>query len=297
MIEKALYEHLQNQASLVDHLTRYGDRMAIFNHEVPADNDPYWAPGSQYGRIVFVVDPQGDPERGVSGTLVVDILCNKGEQFPEEIEPIIREAIDGYFFAAADESTMAAQWKNSSYFTEPTEKVVGCTCTFDLLAFPMLTTFNPDVVARINRWTSRFAGIHVINYDRLPANAWKPEGDDCAVYWRLVTDDQARWIPDTFHTIWRTANLRCHIFAKDIARATSVAKSMTYRLYAEKRLLKEGETPIMVNQRNTVDIGADPLRTGQLSVQATYGVIVYFSDSETLENITIEEKKGETDGN
>lgn len=290
MIEQALYEHLLKQTELADYLGVYAEKPAIFNQEAPADNDVNWAPGQQYGRIVFAVDIQGDPERTMGGTLAVDILCQDGEQFPEEIEPIARRLVHGYFFSNG-KFTAAAQWKNSSYFTDPTDHVTGCTISFDLLAFPVITTTAPDVIARINAWTSsKFPALHVLNHDELPASAWKPGEKDSAVYWRLVQDTPASWIPDTYQTIWRTATLRCHIFSETNAIAAAVARDITVSLYADKRLIRSGETPIMVNRRNTVDLGADALRTGQVTVEATYAIVVRRADGETLWNINYNEK-------
>lgn len=285
MIEQALHEHLSVQEALYPYLASYNNGPAIFNQEAPSDADGLWGSGSQYGRIVFAVDIQGDPERTMGGTLVVDIMCKDDEQVPEEIEPLVRAMIHGYFFSSGT-FTVAAQWKNSSYFTQPTDKVLGCTVTFDLLGFPVLTTSSPDVIDRANRWTSdNFEKIHVINHDTLPATAWKPTEGDSAVYWRLVTDNPADWIRETFQTIWRTATIKCHIFSADNAAASSVARDIITKLYTVKRLMKEGESPIIVCRRNKVDNGADPLKTGQVTVEATYGVIVHYSDGKVIENI------------
>ena len=283
MIEEALYQHLQAQEALRPYLAEYAGLMAIFNQEAPADKDAKWAAGPQYGRIVYAVDLQGDPERTMGGVLSVDILCKEDEQFPEEIEPVLRPLIHGYFFSR-DKFVAAAQWKNTSYFTEPTNKVTGCTVTFDLLAFPIITTATPDVVARLNEWTARFPDVHVINYDTMPAQAWKPSGGEAAVYWRRVSVKPAGWIPDTFQTIWRTATMRGHIFAEPTEIAT-LADKLLVGLYAAKRLVKAGEAPIMVNRTNTANDGADALRTGQLTVEATYGVIVNEGTEETFQHI------------
>lgn len=283
MIEQALYEHLQDQEALLPYLATYADKLAIFNQEAPADSDSSWGDGPQYGRIVFSVDLQGDPERTMGGILAVDILCKEDEQFPEEIEPILRPLIHGYFFCR-EKFVAAAQWKNTSYFTEPTAKVTGCTVTFDLLAFPIITTSSPDVVARLNEWTARFPNVHVINYAPLPTQAWKPSGGEAAVYWRRVSVKPAGWIPNTYSTIWRTAIIRGHIFAEP-AEVATLSEKLLIGLYAVKRLLKPGEAPIMVNRSNTTDDGADALRTGQLTVEATYGVVVHFENSETFQNI------------
>lgn len=286
MIEQALYDHLREQGALLPYLARYDGAPAIFNQSAPADTDPLWRNGAQYGRLVFAVDLQGDPERAMGGTLTVDILCHEDEQFPEDMEPIVRELVHGWFFSSGT-FTAAAQWKNSSYFTEETSHVTGCTVTFDLLAFPILTTsLPPDVIRRVNEWTEeRFKALYVINAQALPDSAWKPKDGDSAVYWRLVNDDSAGWIPDTFQTIWRTATIRCHIFSEDHAAAGMVAMEIIRALYGEKRIGHDGEAPILVNQRNTIDMGADPLRTGQLTVEATYGVIVCAGNSGTIQHI------------
>lgn len=289
MIEQALYEHLTAQSDLAAYLTTYNGKPAVFNQEAPADKDPLWGDGPQYGRIVFAEDLQGDPERMLGGSLAVDIFCKENLQFPEDIEPIVRNLIHGWFFSNGT-FTVEAQFKNSSYFTEPTDQVTGCTVVFELLAFPLMTTGDPDVIQRINAWTANIEGLHVINYDELPSTAWQPEDTDSAVYWRLVNDRQAGWIPDTFQTIWRTATIRCHIFSKDPATADTVARNIITQLYTEKRLFKTGESPIMVNQRNTADYGADPLRTGQLTVEATYAIIVHFDYSNPIGDINV---KGE----
>lgn len=288
VIEQALYEHLKAQPDLDPFLATYNGEPAVFNQEAPSDTDEWWDEGPQYGRIVFSVDLQGDPERTMGGLLSVDIMCKEDEQYPEDIEPILRGLIHGYFFSSGT-FTVAAQWKNSSYFTEQTDHVTGCTLTFDLLGFPVLTTFDPDIVERLNEWTCRnFCGVHVINHDELPTAAWKPTDGDSAIYWRLLSDNPARWIPDTYQTIWRTATLKGHIFSADNARETALARAITHKLYADKRLLRQGEAPIMVNRNNTVDIGADPLRTGQLTVEGTYGVIVHCEPDNTLTNIKYE---------
>lgn len=293
MIEQSLFTHLKQQADLAEFLASYNGSPAVFNQEAPSDADKGWNDGPQYGRIVFVVDLQGDPERCMGGMLTVDIMCKEDEQYPEDIEPIIRDRIHGWFFSNGT-FTAAAQFKNSNYFTQPTDHVTGCTVTFDLLAFPVLTTVAPDVIDRVNRWCGGFENLHVINHDALPAPAWRPTGADSAIYWRLVQETPAGWIPDTFSTVWRTATIKGHIFSQDNATAAIVGRELTLRLHAMKRLLQDGESPIMVNRRNTVDYGADPLRTGQITVEATYGVVVHFNPDKMLQHIHYSEEGEET---
>lgn len=285
MIEQALRAHLQAQEDLLlPYLAQYCDQLAIFNQEAPSDKDSSWGKGPQYGRIVFAVDLQGDPERTMGGVLTVDILCKEDEQFPEEIEPIIRALIHGYFFSSG-KSTVAAQWKNSSYFTEPTNNVIGCTVTFDLLAFPVITTDDPDVVDLLNGWTANLPGVHVINHTPLPAAAWKPSDGQSAVYWRRVSVKPAGWVPDTIQTVWRTATVRGHIFSETPAEVATLADKLTIGLYAAKWIRKPQKGFIRVDRNNTTTEGADPLRTGQVTVEATYGVIVRFATEARIDAI------------
>lgn len=290
MIEQALNDHLKAQAVLEPYLATYNGEKAVFNQEAPDDMDDLWNDGPQYGRIVFAVDLQGDPARILGGTLAVDIMCKENETPPEELEPIIRSLIHGYFFSQGT-FTVAAQWRNSSYFSEAPKKVIGCTLTFDLLGFPKYSTSDPDVVARVNMWTSaNFENLHVINYDPLPSTAWKPTDGDSAIYWRIVTDTPAGWIPDTYQTSWRMSHVKGHIFSADSAIAYEVCRNITTYMQIVKRILNEGEPPLMVNRRNNVDMAADPLRTGQVTAEITYGVIVKYGNDNTINKINYASK-------
>ncbi len=281
MIEQAVYEHLKAQPELTDFLTIHSGEPAVFHRKAPDDADLGWPPGPHYGRVVFDVDLKGDPERIMGGTLIVDIMCDNTGCHSEELEPVIRRLIHGYFFSNGT-FVVAAQWQDSSYFTEKDGEVNGYTVRFELLGFPSITTSTPDVIERLNEWTSKnFPDLHVINYDELPSTAWKPTGEESAVYWRLVQDSQAGWIPDTAQTIWRTATIRGHIFSESTSVASTAARDLVVSLYASKRLLRARETPIIVDRRNTQDNGADPLRTGQVTVEGTYGVVVRFKTDET----------------
>ena len=284
MIEQALYQHLTTQPSLTARLTAFNNVAAVFNQKAPPDPDAGWAAGAQYPRLVFYADLQGDPERTMGGSLAVDIQCPEDGAPPEELEPLVRDLIHGWFFSSGT-FTAAAQWRDSRYFTEPTEQVVGCTVTFDLLAFPKLTTAEPDVIDRLNEWTAAQDGLQVINHTPLPSSAWKPEDGASAVYWRLVQDAPAGWIPDTLQTIWRTATVRGHVFSQDSRTSAEVCRRLITKLYADKRLTRQGEAPVMVNRRNAADLTADPLRTGQITVEATYGVIVWTAPKDVFNHL------------
>lgn len=295
MIEDALYTHLQSQTVLAPFLAKYGGKLAVFNQEAPADTDPNWNTKSQYGRIVFEISAQTDPERKVSANLMVDVICKSGEQIPEEIEPIIRPLIDGYFFS--DEGmTMAAQWKSSDYFTEPPNKIQGVTLVYTLLAFPKQTTIEPDPIALINDWSSNelpaivgVGGIRVIGKDSLPA-AWKPTSQLPAIYWRIQQIQKCSWIPDTYNCSWHTAVLQGHILTPEADVANIIARFIENALTIKKRLIFPDVSPLMVDRNIRVNPAADPLRTGQISVDGTYGILTPPRNSQLLNHIHLKEK-------
>ncbi len=284
MLDKAIYEHLVNAPELAPLLTSYAGKAAVFNQEAPADTDINWADKAQYGRIIFALDVQGDPARAMGGSLMVDVMCEAGKQAPEELEPVVRKLLDGYFFTD-NGCTMAAQWESSRYFTEAEEQVSGVTILFSMLAFPVLSTITTDIIVRINQWTSnRFPELIVINRDTLPA-AWKPDNEKCAVYWRVVSIMPAEWVKDTHQTIYRIALLKCHVFAPDICKASVIAQGIALQLYSDRRLTAAGEASIKVSRNNTINTGADALREGQLTVEATYGEIVRMQPNNPLNHI------------
>lgn len=292
MIEQALREHLIAQKALAPYMAVYAGEPAIFNQEAPADQDLLWSTGSQYGRIVFAVDIQHELERTMGGMLSVDIMCREDEQVPEDIEPIVRSLIHGWFFSSGTFS-VAAQWRESNYFTTPTEQVIGCTITFDLLAFPLMSTSDPDIITRFNEWTkARFPALHVINLDELPAAAWKPSGGESAIYWRLGLRNAPRRVRSNYHTVWRNVFVQGHVFSDSNATAMDVSERIVIQTFLDKWLHKKGETPLKINwdDANKVDPAADPLRRGQITIEATYGVIVAQGSNNTFNHIHTNER-------
>ena len=279
MIEVSLYEHLQKSLELTPFLATYNEKMAIFNQEVPSDTDEGWEENqSQYGRIVYALDLTDDPERKYSGTLIVDVQCEKDVQEPEVLEPLVRKLIDGYFFST-EEITIAAQWSASNYFTDPTDEIVGVTLTFGLLAFPKQTTIEPDPIALINKWTQKELqeitgkSFRIIGYDVLKESAWKPTNETPAIYWRMSNIAPCGWIPDTYHCSWHTATVHGHIMAADKDVNAILARTIDNILTLKRRLIFEDMSPLMVDRNIRVSLGNDQMRVGQITLEATYGIL------------------------
>lgn len=274
MIEEVLYTHLQtNGTALQPFLATYGDTMAIFNQEAPKDTDANWGEGSQYGRIVFMMDTREDVERKVSGTLTVDVECEDGKQVPEEMAPLVQELLEGYFFTDSEtELTMAARWKQSNYFTDPTKKVIGVTLTFDLLAFPSQTTTEPDPIVATNTWLAAlYPGATIIGTDTLEA-IWKPTDEAPALYCRLAKLTDSTRIRSNANVDWFDAELRIHVLSPTLNVREAICKVIVQTLTRATRIMMEDNSPMQI-WTTTASMAADQLRTGQITINATYGVL------------------------
>lgn len=277
MIESALYAHLMSkEMELGSFLAYYDNKMAIFNQEVPDDKDPRWdKDSSQYGRIVFSVDMRGNPERKISGLLYIDVMCVKGGESPppELLEPIIKSLVDNYFFPTT-QGTMAVQWQSSNYFSEPEKKVCGVTLVFSLMAFPIQTALDPDPIDLLNKWTEEsFPNAHVVNHSEQPGAAWQPTEENPAIYWRTTQITNCVWIPDTYTASWLTATIRGHIISPDFSVNNAICRDVEQRLVVAKRIIFDDDSPLMIDRRPAAIAGADPLKDGQISFEATFGVL------------------------
>lgn len=152
---------------------------------------------------------------------------------------------------------------------------------------PATYTYDPSMITVEGKDRMRFElGDTVVQGGNLTAALCDEEYEvTIAQYWRIAATAPAGWIPDTYQTIWRTASLRGHVFAPDIASVTQTAQEIACGLYAAKRLKKEDEAPVMVNTNNSIDPTADALRTGQIMVDATFGVIVHRVADQPLNHI------------
>ena len=290
MIETLLYQHLQNNSSALSGLAKYRGKIAVFNQESPDDMDEGWS-GTQYGRIVYAVDLTDDPERQISGSMMVDVYCENGKQIPEDFEPVVRSLIDGYFFTTK-EATIAAQWSSSNYFTEAGKKVSGVTIAFDLLAFPIQETLAMDPVALLNQWSDDYLKIH-INYDFTVINhnvteeVWKPTDKKPALYWRLISIGHCNYIPDTYHCIWQTAEIKCNVIAESKEVMVKIARYIDNLLSMNKRLIFDDDSPLMIDSVK-INTTSDSVKTGQITVYGTYGILREYPEVSKLNHIYID---------
>lgn len=270
-MEELIYTYLCGQFESNDDFARYAGKPAVFNTKAPDDMDEYWNE-SQYPRCIFELKMQADPERKISGRLFIDVMCENETSSiqPEELESIVKSAVDGCFFSTS-ELTISAQWDTSDEFTQNDNKLSGITISFDIMAYPIQETECPDPIYTTNLWLKTlYNDAYVIGRDVLP-QTWKPSDTSPAIYCRLLRLGEGR-MKSTAAVTWIGADMKINVMApSEKVRSTIIKKSIQILTNATRLILDDG-SPMLIDSI-TANTGADPLREGQIQVKATYGVL------------------------
>lgn len=272
-MEEIIYQYLCQCEELTGMLTTWSDVPAIFQTKAPDDTDESWGSESQYPRIVFDLDMQSDAERKISGQLMVDVMCedqSDGVQV-EDIEYAVKSAVDGCFFSNS-ELTISAQWNSSNPFEQGDDDVIGTTLVFDVLAYPNQLTTDPDPIKATNLWLKTlYQKANVIGRDELPAT-WKPTDESPAIYCSLFRLGESPRMKSTYSVDWIGAELHIYVMAPSESVRATISKQVVQILSHATRIIMNDGSPMLID-KVTSNLAADPLRTGQIVVNATYGVL------------------------
>lgn len=199
-------------ALLAKQMTSMGIEPAIYYSKAPADVD---LQEGNYPQIVFGVDKFTDAIHGVAGLLTVDIICSQDTTEPETIERLVRESLEGVFFAPPDDEIFLLKWSKSEVFNEPASEripmIIGATLTFEMYAFPNQITSTPDPILALQEWTANLDVIVIGHSDF--GESFIPSRDKPAFYFSM---QEERFIEQTHTTIWLDGLIRCHVFAPDV---------------------------------------------------------------------------------
>lgn len=271
-METIIYTYLCEQFKEKNVLAQYTNVPAVFNTKVPDDVDDNWNDGLQYPRCIFELKMQADTERKISGRLYVDVMCeNEKESIqPEELESIVKSAVDGCFFSTSD-LTISAQWDTSEIFSQNDNKLSGITLVFDIMAYPVQYTDSPDPILATNEWLKTiYQDSYVIGKDKLPAT-WKPTDTNPALYCRLMTLGDGK-LPSSAAVTWIGANMRINVMAPSEHVRSRIVKQTVQLLNNATRIMLDDGSPMLLDPA-TGNMVADPLREGQIQIKGTYGVL------------------------
>lgn len=261
-LESLLYDVLTQDETLKGLLATYRDRPAVFEGWAPDNTDSGWS-GEQTPRIEFAVVRQEDPERHVAGQVSFSVVDEIGSMDRvAEIELRLRSLLDGATFRP-DEGTVSLRWSRADMFDQVSD-FRGLEAVYDLIAWPVGTTYEPDPVTAMREWaTKRWSGVQV------DPGVWTPSDTTPALYWRMT--GVAGYEPRPWGA-WLRVRLQCHV----LARSPDVRLSWVRRVV--EALAVDGSADLTDGTRLeflqlSADSQADPLRTGQITLEARMGVL------------------------
>lgn len=253
-------------------LAVYADKPAIFFQSVPDDNSKAWTSIAQYPRIVLSMDVFANAERNIMGALTVDIICTEIGTPPEEIEPYVRQALEGVFFTPKGDTTFSPKWRNTQVFREnnSTDKSfnIGMTLNFDIYEFPFLETSDPDPIAAINFYAKAWdKHLVVIGKAELP-EIFEPTRQSPVAYFRCVSENVDR---QTNTVVWITGDLVLHLFAPNLRDRMEWLEQFAQSLSLDGEVTMLDGSPMFIRNVKR-DSRADEV-TGQLTIGVRYGLL------------------------
>lgn len=295
MLEQVICEHLQSSEALAHMLASYDGKPAVFNYKEPAADDQKWQGEARYGRIVISLQIRDDPSRMRSGSLAVDILSKSDTQLYKDMEPIVRDNLDGYFFVS-NNRIISLKWLCRTQGKESLAAVCeGVTMRFQVYSYPVkaLSAANPALL--LCSWCRRYMesidrpAYFVDAHDSLPA-VFKPTAEKPAVYWRLTKIIPCSWMKDTAAADWRTVSLQGHVIVPDHSEAEAeLALRLDHAIEKTERITSD-ELSMFVSRDDNADLTVNSMKQGQLTINATYGIPADEEISEKLQNVSIEMK-------
>lgn len=270
-LEALIRQRLMANQQVKEKLTTYGEEPAIFLQEAPDDKAEAWGE-AQFPRMVFLMDTFADAERGVMGGLSVDIICSETGYAPEDIEPHVREALEGVFFTPDNGRTFSPKWRETGSFKHRVEEteilVLGISVNFDVYEFPLLETSDPDPVAAINEYAVAWdESLAVIGKTELPS-IFVPSRERPAAYFRRTacnTDQQANTV------VWLNAELTVHFFAPTLVARGEWLEQFSQSLGLAGEVTMLDGSPMFV--QNIQGNAKNDEMTGQLRISVRYGLL------------------------
>lgn len=261
-LETLIYQALTTDAALTSKLTLFEDIPAVFELLAPENQALGWN-GKQTPRVEYWINREEDPERRVSGQVSVSVLHeDTSNATAAEIEDDVRRLLDGATFRP-DGETITLQWHTVELYDDNAE-FRGFELVFDLIAWPIGLTYAPDPVKALRMWSdNRWSALQV------DPQTWSPTDSTPALYWRLSQIDNMEmeswgaWMTGRFygHLLAKTPNVRIH-WLRSVAEGLSIDRAVP---------LEDGSRLFI--ERIAASSDADPLREGQITVTARFGVL------------------------
>ena len=295
MLEQVICGHLQSSEALAAKLASYDGRPAVFDYKEPAADDPKWQGEARYGRIVFSLQIRDDPRRNRCGGLEVDVLSEKDTQSYKDMEPIVRNCLDGYFFVSEDRM-ISLRWMGRVKGGEsPPAPGEGVRMIFRVYAYPVKAPSAVNPAALMGSWCRGYMerigrqAYFVGTGQSLPA-AFKPTKEKPAIYWRLAKLGPCSWMKDTQAADWRTAVLQGHVMVPGQSGEEADLILQLDQAIEKAERISSDTLSMFVSRDDGADLTVNSMEQGQLTVNAAYGIASDEQISQKLQNVSVEMK-------
>ena len=269
-MENLIRKRLVENEELVKILAKFGEEPAIFYQKSPEDIQ--WQKQNQYPRVIFAIDKFANAERGTYGALTFEIVCSETSASPEEVEILIRGALEGIFFTPTAGETFSAKWRDTSLIQEQASDkenlIFGALVNFDIYEYPAIKTSDPDPIAALNEyalnWYEKF---FVIGESELPSFL-EPTRERPAIYF---SRKNFRSEKQKNSAVGIDGTIQVHLFAPTLKDRIEWLTEFFYSILLDGEVTLLDGSPMFITDLRQ-DFSADEIR-GQISIDVNFGVL------------------------
>lgn len=286
MMEDLICQCIKEDAAILASLATYAGAPAVFSGAVPPENDPDWG-AVHYPRIQFTLDWYYQ-EDNADGVLTMNVESLQTDIAPNRIVLDLKRIFRGLLLTDGTPAVTAGfQAKDSDDYdgSDNGQLISGITLTFDAVRYssPPQTQLAP--LSALNTFTKEvLPEAKVFGVDPYPAK-WTPSDSAPGFCWqcKTVTSDSNQiralnWVDAEF-----TAHLLSPEPSQCQARVQKLAEAMAEQ---DAVLLSDGGPLLFQNIRYT--FAADPLRDGQITLEARYSKTRAKETGEILQHPNLE---------
>lgn len=289
MIEDKVFKQICDIGVVLENAAKYNGQPAVFYGEAASDQDELWSK-KVFPRIDYSIEWEADSERKTAGILFVNIWClNKGIQ-PEEMVDAIKDGISNCFFSDQSGVYCTVWNRNVPFNGERKEPVTnGITMIFDIMAFPNQRTISPDPAYAIQKYLKQQFNAFIILEEDSTDEIFRATFEKPVLYVRI---SETNGLPDrdSYAVRWKNCTINIHLFTPDINCRNKILRLIEQKISLEGRCVLDDHSPLFIKS-GKVNLNADPLKNGQITLVGEYGVLVQEPDSPTMDKIIISQEE------
>ena len=205
---------------------------------------------------------------------MVNVWCQTGKAIiPDDFINPITEKMTNRFYKD-DDGHYCTVWMQNDPFESAGEEpaIVGITISFEIMAFPEQATFTPDpVIGMRNFIKDKFPNSIVLLGDDTTGDTFTPDDLELPIVY-VRTDNQSSVLRDTYAVKWLQVSIYIHVFTQNVKTRNDLLREIVNTVVVSGECLLDDNSPLFFQQVK-MDLAADPLRFGQITVNGRFGIL------------------------